>query len=136
MEKTDFRNIDESIINDANIATIDVSFISVTKLVDKINKLNLNEIICLIKPQFECGAYIANKYKGIPLNKDVHIQVINNVINSFNKIGFYLKNITYSPIRGGDGNIEYLAYLKKEKSNNIDIINIVNETFKKYNIFN
>ena len=130
-ENTDFRNIDNNIIKDANICTIDVSFISVTKLLKKINELNLNEIICLIKPQFECGMDISNKYRGIPLNKEVHFEVINNVVNEFKKIDFYLNNITYSPIRGGNGNIEYLAYfVKNKKGNNINYHNIINEAFK------
>ncbi|MBQ6285962.1 MAG: TlyA family RNA methyltransferase [Bacilli bacterium] len=130
-ENTDFRNIDNNIVIDANICTIDVSFISVTKLLKKINELNLNEIICLIKPQFECGMDISNKYRGIPLNKEVHFEVINNVVNEFKKIDFYLNNITYSPIRGGNGNIEYLAYfVKNKKGNNINYHNIINEAFK------
>ncbi len=132
MENTDFRNIDESIIEDADICTIDVSFISVTKLIDKINKTNIDEIICLIKPQFECGRDIANKYKGVPLNKEVHCEVIKIIINSFNKIGFYLNNIINSPIRGGDGNIEYFAYFTKNKFKSyIDLNNLIDKTFKK-----
>lgn len=129
-ENTDFRNINEDIINDANICTIDVSFISVTKLIDKINKLNVKEIVCLIKPQFECGMEISNKYKGVPLNKDVHLNVINNVVNAYSKIGFYLNNITNSPIRGGNGNIEYLAYFTKDKIyKKIDFNKIIKDAF-------
>ena len=80
-ENTDFRSVDNSIINDANIASIDVSFISVTKLTNKLKELtNLKEIICLIKPQFECGKETSDKYKGVPLNKEVHESVIKNVI--------------------------------------------------------
>jgi 23S rRNA (cytidine1920-2'-O)/16S rRNA (cytidine1409-2'-O)-methyltransferase len=133
-ENTDFRNIDENIIKDAKICTIDVSFISVTKLVEKISKLNIEEIICLIKPQFECGIDIANKYKGVPLDKNVHNEVIINVINSFKSINYYLNNITYSPIRGGNGNIEYLAYFTKEKKDNIDFNSLIKQTFKNFNL--
>ena len=72
-ENTDFRKIDSNILLDVDIITIDVSFISVTKLLPYINKLgNVEEIVCLIKPQFECGMEIASKYKGIILNKDIH----------------------------------------------------------------
>ncbi len=130
-ENTDFRNIDCKLINDANIVTIDVSFISVTKLISKLSSLNLNEVICLIKPQFECGSDISRKYKGIILNKEVHKNVLNNIINEFKKYNFNLQNLTYSPICGGDGNIEYLGYFKR---NNLDrqynIENIVNDSFK------
>ncbi|MBO5141735.1 MAG: TlyA family RNA methyltransferase [Clostridia bacterium] len=113
-EQTDFRTIDEEIIKDAMLITIDVSFISVTKLIEKISKLeNVKEIICLIKPQFECGKEIADKFKGVILDKEVHNEVIKNVTNSFENIGYSCEGVTISPIKGGDGNTEYLAYLKK-----------------------
>lgn len=130
-ENTDFRSIDEKIINDANIATIDVSFISVTKLLEKLSSLNLDEIICLIKPQFECGSAVSRKYKGIILNKRVHSDVLKSVINNFEKYNYYLNGLTYSPVCGGDGNIEYLAYFRKIKSSKeYDIEKIINESFK------
>ena len=130
-EQTDFRKIDNNIIKDANIATIDVSFISVTKLTEKLGELtNLKEIVCLIKPQFECGLEVANKYKGVPLNKEVHRKVINKVINSFKNINFNLKDLTYSPIKGGDGNIEYLAYFTREKPQNLPINSIITKAFE------
>ena len=129
-ENTDFRNIDNNIINDANIASIDVSFISVTKLTSKLNELNnLKEIICLIKPQFECGKEISDKYRGVPLNKEVHYKVINDVINSFEENNFYINNLTSSPIKGGNGNIEYLAYFKRDKERSINIEEVVNKAF-------
>ncbi len=130
-ENTDFRNINENDYIDTNLITIDVSFISVTKLLDKINKLkNVNEIICLIKPQFECGKDIADKYKGIILNKDIHFEIINKIIKEFNKIGFYNNGLTYSPIKGGSGNIEYLVYLTKINNNyKCDINKVINEVF-------
>lgn len=126
-EKTDFRNVNEEIIEDANFVTIDVSFISVTKLIDKISKLkNIKEIVCLIKPQFECGKEVADKFKGIILDKKVHEEIILKIINSFQNIGFDLNGLTFSPIKGGDGNIEYLAYFSnlanKEKIKVSEII--------------
>lgn len=131
-EQTDFRNIDNNLVNDATIATIDVSFISVTKLILKLDELNnINEIICLIKPQFECGKEIADKYKGVPLNKKIHKNVLLNVINSFNNINYYLNGITFSGIRGGDGNIEYIAYFRKDisKNNEINIDTVIKTAF-------
>lgn len=130
-ENTDFRNIDNNIINDANIASIDVSFISVTKLTSKLKELtNLKEIICLIKPQFECGKEISDKYKGVPLNKEVHKSVIENVIKSFKDNNYYINSLTSSPIKGGNGNIEYLAYFKRDKERSINIEEVVNKAFK------
>lgn len=129
-ENTDFRNIDNNIINDANIASIDVSFISVTKLTSKLKELtNLKEIICLIKPQFECGKEVSDKYKGVPLNKEVHKSVIENVIKSFKDNNYYINSLTSSPIKGGNGNIEYLAYFKRDKERSINIEEVVNKAF-------
>ena len=62
-------------------------------------------------------------------NKEVHYNVINNTIKSFNEIGFNIQKLTYSPIKGGSGNIEYLGYFIKDKSNNIDINNVIDEAF-------
>lgn len=129
-ENTDFRNIDNNIINDANIATIDVSFISVTKLTSKLKELtNLSEIICLIKPQFECGKEVSDKYRGVPLNKEVHKSVIERVIKSFKDNNYYINSLTSSPIKGGNGNIEYLAYFKRDKERSINIEEVVNKAF-------
>lgn len=115
-ENTDFRDIDISILKDVNIVTIDVSFISVTKLMPKIAMLpNCTEIVCLVKPQFECGKEIADKYKGIINNKGVHKDVIEKLKKEFAKIGFMAIGLTESPIKGGSGNTEYLLYLNLDK---------------------
>ena len=129
MEKTDFRKILKEKLDDANFITIDVSFISVTKLMEKISELTkVQEIICLIKPQFECGKEIADQYHGIIKNKQVHCDVIKKVLSAFQDISYECSGITYSPIQGGDGNIEYLAYLVKTKeilNNQKDVINVI-----------
>lgn len=132
-EKTDIRKIDVSKIEDANIITIDVSFISVSKIIFIIEELkNVNEVICLIKPQFECGKEVADKFKGIILDKKVHYQVIEKVINDFSKYGFGCQGVVYSPIKGGSGNIEYLAYFKrKEQFNDIKLKEVIDSAFSK-----
>lgn len=115
-EETDFRAIDNALISDAVIAVADVSFISLTKLIDKLATLNnLCELVLLIKPQFECGAELAKKYKGVIKNKGVHYKVLCNVLASFLGAGYACINLTYSPIKGGDGNIEYIAHFVKAK---------------------
>ncbi len=130
-ENMDFRNVDVNILNGVDIITMDVSFISVKKLMSKIFEVNnIKEIVCLIKPQFECGKEIADKYKGIVLDKNVHNSVIKDIIDSFNDIGFYAQGLTYSPIKGGSGNIEYLLYLNKDMPKTININQIINEAFK------
>lgn len=115
MEKTDFRGIEKEQVADATLATIDVSFISVKKLMDKLQQvINLQEVICLIKPQFECGKEIAEQYRGVVVQPEIHYQVIQEVLQAFEEHGFACYRLTYSPISGGDGNIEYLAYLKRK----------------------
>lgn len=127
-ENTDIRTF--NITEEIDTVTIDVSFISVTKIISKLEEINPKEIVLLIKPQFECGKEISDKYKGIPLNKEVHKEVIKKVINSFIDINYNISGLTYSPITGGSGNIEYLAYFTKDNEKEIDIEEIINNAFK------
>lgn len=127
-ENTDIRNF--NITEKIDTVTIDISFISVTKIISKLEEINPEEIILLIKPQFECGKEISDKYKGIPLNKEVHKEVIEKVIKSFGDINYSISGLTYSPITGGSGNIEYLAYFTKDNKKEIDIEEIINNAFK------
>ena len=131
-EQTDFRCIDNSLVKDVDIATIDVSFISVTKILDKLAGLpKLKEVICLIKPQFECGPEISARYRGVIRNIDVHKSVIQNVISAFLEHGFGCVGLTKSPIRGGSGNIEYLAHFVHGKQGvEVDIENTVRDAFR------
>lgn len=113
-EQTDIRDIESERLKDVQLTTIDVSFISVLKILESIKDLpNLNEIVCLIKPQFECGKQLADKYKGVVLNKTVHKEVIDSVIKGFSCIGFNCQGVEPSCIRGGSGNIEYVSYFVK-----------------------
>ena len=103
------------------------------KIIDKIYQEQIKvDLICLIKPQFECGKELADKYKGIILNKSIHISIIKDIINYFKQKDFYIKELDSSPIRGGDGNIEYVSYFSN-KDNGIKSINIeeiVKKAFK------
>lgn len=130
-ENTDIRTFNNELLSIVDIISIDVSFISVEKILNKINEIKCaREVICLIKPQFECGKVLADKYKGVIKDKSVHINVINNLINKFNIVGYGLKGVTYSPIKGGSGNIEYLAYFVKDTSNLcIDVSSLVDSAF-------
>ena len=88
--------------------------------------------MALIKPQFECGKAIADKFKGVILNPKIHIDIIQNVVSMANDFGYNLINLSPSPIHGGDGNIEYISYFSnKQLSNDIDVKAIVNQTFDK-----
>ena len=109
-EQTDFREINSDLIKDATFATIDVSFISVCKIIPKLASLsNIKEVVCLIKPQFECGKEIADKYKGVIKDEEARQEAVERVIKEFKENSFNSKGVINSPIQGGDGNVEYLA---------------------------
>lgn len=131
-EQTDFRCIEDSLVSDVDIATIDVSFISVTKILDKLATLpKLKDVICLIKPQFECGPEISTQYRGVIRNAEVHKSVVRNVINAFAERGFGCFGLCVSPVRGGSGNIEYLVHLVRNVSGaDFDIGEIVEHAFR------
>ena len=113
-EQTDFRYIDDAIVADVDIATIDVSFISVTKILDKLATLpNLRDVLCLIKPQFECGPELSSRYRGVIRDDAVRAMTVENVTAAFRAHGFECMGVTESPIAGGSGNIEFLAHFVK-----------------------
>lgn len=131
-EQTNIKDLNDSYFNNIDVITVDVSFISLIKIIEIVCSKNIKvDMLVLIKPQFECGKEIALKYKGIILNKDVHINILTKVIESFNHYSFYLKGIGVSPIKGGDGNIEYVAFItnKDNKNNNFNINKLVNKAF-------
>lgn len=132
-EQTNFKTLDHHFFEGIDIITCDVSFISLIRVIEKIKSEGiLVDMICLIKPQFECGLEIAKQYKGIILNKDIHKIILENTILKMNLLDFYVKNISYSPIKGGDGNIEYIAYISNKINENIkiNIGKLVKEAFK------
>lgn len=117
MEKTNIRYLThEKIQDEIAFASIDVSFISLTKVLKPVKDLLASdaEVVCLIKPQFEAGREKVGK-KGVVRDKAVHMEVIRNVAAYAGEIGFDCMGITYSPIKGPEGNIEYLLYLKISK---------------------
>lgn len=114
MEKTNIRYVAPEQIGDKiQFASIDVSFISLTKVLGPVKALLTDEgqIVCLIKPQFEAGRQKVGK-KGVVREKSVHLEVIEMVIRFAIGIGFEVLNLEYSPIKGPEGNIEYLLYLQ------------------------
>ena len=132
-EKTNFKNLPHNYFVDIDVITCDVSFISLKQIIKKIYNENIRvDLICLIKPQFECGKELADKYKGIILNKSIHKQLIKDLFYYFNSLNFYVKNFTFSPIKGGDGNIEYLVQLSNKNCTNkeVNIDRIVDIAFK------
>lgn len=115
MEKTNFRYVlPEDIGKKIDFASVDVSFISLTKILIPARNLlkRQGHIVCLIKPQFEAGRDKVGK-KGVVRDPAVHEEVIRKVMDYADLIGFENKGLTYSPIKGPEGNIEYLLYLEK-----------------------
>lgn len=114
MERTNIRYVTPDDIDDLiEFASIDVSFISLTKVLLPVKNLLTSDgqIGCLIKPQFEAGREKVGK-KGVVRDKAVHEEVINMVISYAISIGFSILNLEFSPIKGPEGNIEYLLYLQ------------------------
>lgn len=116
MEKTNIRYVTpEDIGEPLDFASVDVSFISLTKVLPAAKELLKDDaqMVCLIKPQFEAGREKVGK-KGVVRDKNVHLEVIEKVITFAAAQGFSVLNLTFSPIKGPEGNIEYLIHLKKD----------------------
>ena len=116
MEKTNIRYVTPEDIGDAlNFASVDVSFISLTKVLGPAKELlkDGGQMVCLIKPQFEAGKEKVGK-KGVVRDPAVHKEVIERVILFAKSIGFGILHLDYSPIKGPEGNIEYLVHIVKD----------------------
>ncbi|MDF2887055.1 MAG: hemolysin TlyA family protein [Lacrimispora sp.] len=127
MEKTNIRYVMPGDIQDRiEFSSIDVSFISLTKVLLPVKNLLAEdgEIVCLIKPQFEAGREKVGK-KGVVREKSVHLEVIQSVISYGISIGFEILHLEFSPIKGPEGNIEYLLHLKNHPAG---------ETFLDYSV--
>ncbi len=115
MEKTNIRYVTPADIEmPVDFVSIDVAFISLTKVLAPVRELMKESarMVCLIKPQFEAGRELVGK-KGVVRDPAVHEDVIGKVINAAREQGFQILGLDYSPIRGPEGNIEYLLYLEK-----------------------
>lgn len=126
MEKTNFRYVvPEDIGEQIDFASVDVSFISLTKiLIPARNLLSSGGcMVCLIKPQFEAGRDKVGR-KGVVREPKVHGEVVHKIIDYADMIGFEVKGLTFSPIKGPEGNIEYLLYIEKRAEIPQDIGNM------------
>ena len=115
MEKTNIRYVTpEQVADKIQFSSIDVSFISLTKVLGPVKELlsDDGQIVCLIKPQFEAGREKVGKH-GVVRDKSVHLEVIEKVIEYAVSIGFEVLNLEFSPVKGPEGNIEYLLHLQK-----------------------
>ena len=117
MERTNIRYVTpEDIGVPLDFASIDVSFISLRTIMPAVKNLlgDKGEVVALIKPQFEAGRDKVGK-KGVVRDKEVHLEVINTIINFLLENEFNVLGLSYSPIKGPEGNREYLVYFTKDK---------------------
>ncbi len=124
MEKTNFRYVQpEDIADKIDFASVDVSFISLTKILLPARNLlkEKGQMVCLIKPQFEAGKDKVGK-KGVVREPEIHSEVIEKVVTYADMIGFEVKGLTFSPIKGPEGNIEYLIYIEKKETISDDVL--------------
>ena len=131
MEKTNIRYVTpDDIADKLDFASVDVSFISLTKVLGPARELlnDNGQMVCLIKPQFEAGKDKVGK-KGVVRDRKVHLEVCEKIIDFALSNGFSVLNLEYSPIKGPEGNIEYLVYLEKtnnpQKEESVDVDAVV-----------
>ncbi|WP_234120115.1 TlyA family RNA methyltransferase [Clostridium hydrogenum] len=118
MERTNVRYVTEEQIGmHGDFASIDVSFISLKKVIPAVVNLldEDGEVVALIKPQFEAGREKVGK-KGVVREPEIHIEVINGVVQFLKESNFAIIGLDHSPIKGPEGNIEYLIYFSKNKN--------------------
>lgn len=142
IEKTNLRTCSfEDIYSEnepvADLLVSDLSFISLEKILPNLKTLmnpDFHEMICLIKPQFEAGKELIEK-GGVVKDPKAHEQVIKNVINCVIKLGYTIKGLTYSSIKGPAGNIEYLIWFSTEKveTTNPTVEEVVNSAHENLN---
>ncbi len=126
MEKTNFRYmVPEDIEDEPDFASVDVSFISLTKILLPARALlkEDGEMVCLIKPQFEAGKEKVGK-KGVVKEPAVHEEVIRKVVDFAGLLGFEILHLDFSPIKGPEGNIEYLVHLRKNSQRTLNTMNL------------
>lgn len=127
MERTNIRYIDVASIEEIDFISIDVSFIGLDLILPVAKNLlkDSGELVALIKPQFEAGRDKVGK-KGIIKDKEVHRLVLEKVIEKAKELGLHLKGLSFSPITGAKGNIEFLGYfVKSYVDNNVNIEKVV-----------
>ena len=126
MEKTNFRYmVPEDIEDEPDFASVDVSFISLTKILLPARALlkENGEMVCLIKPQFEAGKEKVGQ-KGVVKEPAVHEEVIRKVVDFADLLGFEILHLDFSPIKGPEGNIEYLVHLRKNSQRTLNTMNL------------
>lgn len=137
LERTNFRYVTSQQIPDPlDFASVDVSFISLTKILPVLYPLLKPgaEAVCLIKPQFEAGKEKVGK-KGVVRDPEVHEEVLMDILRFVPTLGFSVRHLSFSPIRGPEGNIEYLVHLVKDGAGRVDdTINVAQTVIQSHEI--
>lgn len=133
LERTNFRYLSKEKVEDViEFASIDVSFISLTKILPVLRDFLCESGTCvaLIKPQFEAGREKVGK-KGVVRDMAVHLEVVEKIIDFSVQSGYRVRGLSFSPIRGPEGNIEYLIYLQKSEQAAVDADVQIQQTVEK-----
>jgi len=129
MERTNIRNVTKKdFYDEIDFVSIDVAFISLEKVLPVVFDVlkDSGEVVALIKPQFEAGREHVGK-KGVVRDKKIHAAVIEKILNFAAGVGFGVKGLDFSPVKGPEGNIEYLAHFAKNFSAaDVEILSVVN----------
>lgn len=130
-EQLNFKNAPSNLFEGIDMIVSDVSFISLKHIIDRIAIEDEDfELVFLIKPQFECGKELASKLKGIISDREVHKDVILDIISYFKSHDYNIINLDLSKIQGKSGNMEYLGHFKRNvESLEIDVDRILDKAF-------
>ena len=132
MEGMDIRCLPRELVRDAQLVVGDLSFISLKHILPVIHNL-FGKIECalLFKPQFECGKDIARRCRGVVKDKSIHKALLKEFLEEIKIYNFTLSGLTYSSIKGKEGNIEYLVHLNGKEEKMINVDTVVVEAFNK-----
>lgn len=133
LQNTDFRVLKKEDVLGCDLVIGDISFISLRKILPHAKELFGNlEMVFLFKPQFECGLELAKKYKGVITDKKIHINLIDDFALFLKSLDFKLTNLSFSPIKGRSGNIEYLLHINGP-FRQFSIKDVIDQAFKSLN---
>ena len=132
MQQTDIRILTKDMVPDVEVIVGDLSFISLKHILPKIKSIfGKIECVLLFKPQFECGKELAKKSHGVVKQKSVHKDLLKDFLEEIKTYDYNLSNITFSPIKGKSGNVEYLLHLNGILEIKAKIDKVVDEAFEK-----
>ena len=133
MEGTDVRNLTIKEVGGVEIVVGDLSFISLKHILPKINSL-FGKVECalLFKPQFECGKVLAKKSRGVIKDRKIHKELLKEFLDELNLYSYRLSGLTSSPIKGKEGNIEYLLHINGQYELRVDVDKIVEDAFAEF----